>query len=222
MSASGPTGLTTALAALRTEYMRAGLREADLAPEPLAQIERWWSDALAAGVTEANAVTLATVTPDGEPRARIVLVKGIDARGLTFFTNYDSAKGAELAAHSRAALVVFWKELERQIRIVGDVAKVDPAESAAYFASRPRGSQLGAWASRQSAVVPSREALDARLAELEAAHPEGAPVPLPPNWGGYRVVPRSVELWQGRPNRMHDRLRYARDGAGWRVERLSP
>jgi pyridoxamine 5'-phosphate oxidase len=213
-------GLSSTLAALRSEYMRAGLREADLAAEPVAQISRWMSDALAAGVTEANAATLATATPDGAPNARIVLVKGLDARGLTFFTNYESAKGRELAANPRAALVLFWKELERQVRVVGDVAKVDVAESEAYFASRPRGSQLGARASHQSEVVASRELLDARLAALDAELP--GEVPLPSFWGGYRLAPRSVELWQGRPNRMHDRLRYVADGGAWRVERLSP
>jgi pyridoxamine 5'-phosphate oxidase len=213
-------GLSPKLAALRSDYTQAGLREADVAAEPVAQMERWMTEAIAAGVTEANAATLATVTADGEPRARIVLVKGIDPRGVTFFTNYESAKGAELAANPRAALVLFWKELERQIRIVGDVTKVDVAESAAYFASRPRGSQLGAWASRQSEVVASREALDAQLAALEAKFP--GEVPLPPNWGGYRVLPRVVEMWQGRPNRMHDRLRYSTDRGGWRLERLSP
>jgi pyridoxamine 5'-phosphate oxidase len=218
---SEPSPLAAKLAALRQEYARAGLSERDLAPAPLAQLERWLAEAIAAGVLEANAVTLATASPDGAPNARIVLLKGIDTRGLTFFTNYDSAKGSELAANPRACAVVFWRELERQARITGDVERLTRDESEAYFHSRPRGSQLGAWASHQSAVVSGREALDAKLAELTARFAEG-PVPLPDYWGGYRLVPTAVELWQGRPNRMHDRLRYRQDGARWVIERLSP
>lgn len=217
-----PSGLDAKLAALRLEYARAGLSEGDVAPTPLAQLERWLGEAIAAGVREANAFTLATASPDGAPNARIVLLKGFDARGLTFFTNYESAKGRELAANPRACAVLFWHELERQARVVGDVEKVSRAESEAYFHSRPRGSQLGALASRQSTVVPSRDALEAKLAELTAQLGD-APVPLPDYWGGYRLVPRSLELWQGRPDRMHDRLRYVRGAGGaWVVERLSP
>jgi pyridoxamine 5'-phosphate oxidase len=211
------------LASIRNEYARAGLLERDVLPDAIAQLERWMSEAIAAGVTEANAATLATCTPEGEPRARVVLVKGLDARGVTFFTNYDSAKGRDLAANPRAALVLFWKELERQVRIVGDASRVDREESEAYFASRPRGSQLGAWASSQSRIVASREELDAALAATEARFASG-PVPTPPHWGGYRVAPRTMEFWQGRPSRMHDRLVYTRDGATgpWRIERLAP
>ena len=217
-----PSDLDAKLAALRLEYARAGLSESDLESTPLLQLEAWLTDALAAGVREANAFTLATATPDGPPNALIVLLKGIDTRGLTFFTNYESAKGRELAANPRACAVLFWHELERQARVVGDVEKLTRAESEAYFRSRPRGSQLGALASRQSSVVASREALDAKLAELEARFGEG-PIPVPDYWGGYRLVPQSVELWQGRPNRMHDRLRFVRDASGpWVVERLSP
>jgi pyridoxamine 5'-phosphate oxidase len=216
--------LDAKLAALRLEYARAGLTEGDVGPTPLAQLERWLTEAIAAGAREANAFTLATASPDGAPNARIVLAKGFDPRGLTFFTNYESAKGAELAVNPRACGVFFWPELERQARVVGDVEKVTRAESEAYFHSRPRGSQIGALASRQSTPVPSREALDAKLAELAASLGDG-PVPLPDFWGGYRLLPRGLELWQGRPNRMHDRLRYvplAGAGGGWRVERLSP
>jgi pyridoxamine 5'-phosphate oxidase len=213
--------LDATLAALRQEYTRAGLTEADAAAEPMAQVERWFAEAIAAGVYEANAVTLATASPEGAPNARIVLVKGIDARGLTFFTNYESAKGAELAANPRACLVAFWRELERQARVVGEVERLTRAESEAYFHSRPRGSQLGAWASSQSRVAVSREAIDAKLADVTARF-AGRDVPLPEFWGGYRIVPRAVELWQGRPSRMHDRLRYRREGAAWVLERLEP
>jgi pyridoxamine 5'-phosphate oxidase len=209
------------LAALRQEYARAGLSEADVALDPLAQLAQWLADAIAAGVPEANAATVATATLDGAPNARIVLLKGIDARGVTFFTSYASAKGAELAANPRACAVVFWRELERQARITGDVERLARSESEAYFHSRPRGSQLGAWASQQSTVVPDRAALDAKLAEVAARFGEG-PIPLPDYWGGYRLVPKSLELWQGRPNRMHDRLRYTLDGGRWVLERLSP
>lgn len=219
---SARSDLDAKLAALRLEYARAGLVEKEVAPTPLAQLERWLGDAISAGAREANAFTLATASPDGAPNARIVLVKGFDARGITFFTNYESAKGRELAANPRACAVFFWPELERQARLFGDVEKVTRAESEAYFHSRPRGSQLGALASNQSEVVPSREALDAKLAELTQTFAEG-PIPLPDFWGGYRLLPRSLELWQGRPNRMHDRLRYAQAaGGGWLVERLSP
>ena len=222
MSSAPPSNLDAKLAALRLEYARAGLTEGELAPTPLAQLERWLGEAIAAGVREANAFTLATASPDGAPNARILLLKGFDARGLTFFTNYDSAKGRELAANPRACAVLFWHELERQARVVGDVEKVTRAESEAYFHSRPRGSQLGALASDQSTVVPSRDALEARLAQLAARFGEG-PIPLPDYWGGYRLVPRSLELWQGRPDRMHDRLRYRQDAHGrWVIERLSP
>jgi|SRR4051812_17159927 pyridoxamine 5'-phosphate oxidase len=206
---------------MRREYTRAELTEATADPDPIRQLGRWLEDAAAARVTEPNAMTLATATPDGSPSARMVLLKGIDERGLVFYTNYGSRKGAELDANPRAALVLYWALLERQVRVEGRVERVSREESAAYFASRPRGSRLGALASPQSAVVAGREVLEARLAELEAAHP-GA-VPLPEQWGGYLVVPEVVELWQGRPNRLHDRLRYQADGrGGWRMERLAP
>ena len=207
---------------MRREYMRAELTEDAAAADPVRQLAAWLEEAAAAGVTEPNAMTLATASADGVPSARMVLLKGVDDRGLVFYTNYGSRKGDELAANPRAALVLYWAPLERQVRVEGRVEKVPREESAAYFASRPRGSRLGALASPQSDVVASRSVLEERLAELEAAHP-GEDVPLPDNWGGYLVVPEVVELWQGRPNRLHDRLRYRADGrGGWIRERLAP
>jgi pyridoxamine 5'-phosphate oxidase len=207
---------------MRREYMRAELTEDAAAADPVRQLAAWLEEAAAAGVTEPNAMTLATASADGVPSARMVLLKGVDDRGLVFYTNYGSRKGDELAANPRAALVLYWAPLERQVRVEGRVEKVSREESAAYFASRPRGSRLGALASPQSAVVAGRSVLEERLAELETAHP-GGDVPLPDNWGGYLVVPEVVELWQGRPNRLHDRLRYRADGrGGWIRERLAP
>ena len=207
---------------MRREYMRAELTEDAAAADPVRQLAAWLEEAAAAGVTEPNAMTLATASADGVPSARMVLLKGVDDRGLVFYTNYGSRKGDELAANPRAALVLYWAPLERQVRVEGRVEKVSREESAAYFASRPRGSRLGALASPQSAVVAGRSVFEERLAELETAHP-GEDVPLPDNWGGYLVVPEVVELWQGRPNRLHDRLRYRADGrGGWIRERLAP
>ena len=206
---------------LRSEYTRSALTEAGAGSDPLALFTTWLAEALASEEVEPNAMTLATATPGGVPSARMVLLKGADERGFTFFTNYGSRKGRELAANPVAALVVYWASLSRQVRVEGRVGRVTPAESAAYFATRPRGSRLGALASAQSAVIAGREVLERRLAELEAAHP-GDDVPMPANWGGYRLVPDVIEFWQGRPNRLHDRLSFRRAGADWTRKRLAP
>ncbi len=208
------------IADLRQEYMRAGLREADALADPFAQFERWFHEALAAKLPLANAMTLATVTPQGAPDARIVLLKGVEAGGFVFYTNYASRKGRELAARAEACLVFFWSELERQVRIDGSVEKVSEAESDAYFASRPVGARLSANASAQSTVVPGRAFLEKAMAEQQAKY--GGNPPRPPHWGGYRVIPASVEFWQGRENRLHDRLLYRRAGERWTIERLAP
>jgi pyridoxamine 5'-phosphate oxidase len=190
--------------------------------EPLERLQRWYDEAVAAGLPEPNAIAVATATEDGAPSVRFVLLKGIDARGIQFFTNYDSRKGRELAENPRAAAALYWQPLQRQVRLAGPVELLSAEESDAYYASRPRGSRLGAWASPQGRPIPDRGWLEARVAEADAAFPDEA-IPRPPHWGGYRLVPDSVEFWQGRESRLHDREHFTRtpDG-GWRAERLSP
>jgi pyridoxamine 5'-phosphate oxidase len=189
--------------------------------DPLEQFRGWYEHAAAAGVLEPEAMALATASVDGVPSVRFVLLKGIDGRGVEFFTNYESRKGGELITNPRAALAVLWKPLHRQVRLEGAVEVLTPEESDAYFATRSRGSQLGAWASRQSEVIPDREWLEARLAAVDAEYPEV--VPRPPHWGGFRLLPSVIEFWEGRPNRLHDREEFVRDAAGaWESRRLSP
>ena len=211
------------LAALRREYGDAGLDVPDLAPDPIAMFRRWLDEA--SGLHEPNAMVVASVSDDGRPSARMVLLKAVDERGFVFYTNYSSRKGSELDEHPQVALLMPWHDLQRQVRVEGTAARVGAQQSAEYFASRPRGSQLGAWASPQSQPVTSREALDASYAAVAKRFggvDGDQEVPLPPFWGGYRVTPSSVEFWQGRHGRMHDRLVYHRDGDGWLVQRLAP
>jgi len=209
------------LADLRREYQSASLDERRVDADPHRQFAQWFHAAVAAGVPEPNAMTLATVDDRDRPAARIVLLKDHDARGFTFYSNYESRKGRELAARPYAALVFFWVELERQIRIEGAVERVDAATADAYFRKRPRASRLSAWASPQSAPVPDRAALEARFEEAQRRFP-GEVVARPPHWGGYRLVPDALEFWQGRASRLHDRIEYRRDDTGWSVRRLAP
>jgi pyridoxamine 5'-phosphate oxidase len=209
------------LAAMRREYADAGLGERDVPHEPIALWREWLDSAQAAAIAEVNAMVLSTVDGRGAPSSRMVLCKYADADGFVFYTNYSSRKAAEIGANPQVSLLFPWHPLGRQVRVEGLATRVDPAESAAYFATRPRGAQIGAWASPQSAVLASRAELDGLVAEVEARYADGD-IPLPPQWGGFRVRPDAVEFWQGRTNRLHDRLRYVRDGAAWRIERLSP
>ncbi|HYO10481.1 MAG TPA: pyridoxamine 5'-phosphate oxidase [Tepidisphaeraceae bacterium] len=212
-------------AAMRREYLRDKLLETDVLPDPIAQFGQWFSDAQLAGVPEPNAMTVATATRDGVPSSRVVLLKGFDAQGFTFYTNYASRKARELDANPRASLCFYWQPLERQVRIDGAVERVSRAESDAYFHARPVASQVGAWVSQQSAVIATREQLDRRQAELAEKYRD-AVVPLPDFWGGYRLVPTAIEFWQGRPSRLHDRLEFVRAagaaGGAWTLRRLSP
>lgn len=208
------------IAALRRNYAAHALDVRDVDVDPLRQFLRWFAEARQVEGGEPNAMTLATVSPQGAPSARVVLLKNVDDRGLVFYTNFESAKGRALAANPHAALVFFWGSLERQVRVEGVVERVSDDEADAYYASRPIESRLGAWASPQSDVVSSREALDARYADALARF--GDTPPRPPHWGGYRVVPSRVEFWQGRPGRMHDRVCYRREGDVWVIERLAP
>jgi pyridoxamine 5'-phosphate oxidase len=209
------------LADLRKSYTLGSLTETEVDPDPIVQFERWFDHAVKSEVPEPNAMTLATVSADHRPSARIVLIKGVDARGFTFFTNYESRKGHDLAANPHASLLFHWIELERQVRIEGRVEKTTAAESDAYFHSRPLNSRIGAWASEQSAVVQSRAVIESREADFNARFGESPPRPA--HWGGYRLTPECIEFWQGRASRLHDRIRYvcAPEG-GWRIERLAP
>jgi pyridoxamine 5'-phosphate oxidase len=208
------------IASIRTDYKRGELDEAHAAADPIEQFSRWWAEARRSEIAEVNAMTLATASAAGRPSARTVLLKDFDSRGFVFYTNYDSRKGRELAANPQAALLFFWKELERQVRIDGRIEQVSAEDSDAYYASRPLASRIGAWASPQSEPIAGKAWLVARAAEMGLRH--GLSPARPPHWGGYRVCPEAIEFWQGRPSRLHDRLLYARGDGGWLRSRLAP
>jgi len=210
------------IADIRKDYQMQSLLETDVAPDPFDQFANWWDDAMKSELDEINAMTLATASATGMPAARIVLLKSFSADGFIFFTNYNSQKGKELLENPFASLVFFWKELERQVRISGNVEQVSAAESDAYFHSRPEGSRIGAWASPQSSVIASREVIETNIAMIEQQFTEGE-ISRPQHWGGYVVIPSVIEFWQGRPNRLHDRIQYSKMAAGsWKIERLAP
>ncbi|WP_037880009.1 pyridoxamine 5'-phosphate oxidase [Streptomyces sp. NRRL F-5727] len=210
-------------AAMREQYRTKELTAADLAPEPMQQFGTWFKETAASpAIHEPNAMIVSTATPEGRPSSRTVLLKHYDDAGFVFFTNYGSRKGTELAANPYVSLLFPWHPLARQVIVTGRATRTGRDETAAYFRTRPHGSQLGAWASEQSSVIASREELLARYEELAARYPDSEQVPVPPQWGGFRVVPETVEFWQGHENRLHDRLRYVRGTDGWRVERLAP
>lgn len=209
------------ISSIRKDYQLQSLELTDVAATPVLQFDKWWNEAVSSSIEEVNAMTLATVNPDGKPAARIVLLKGFDENGFIFFTNYLSEKGKSISAHPYASLVFFWKELERQVRVEGSCIQVSKSESDEYFLSRPIGSRLGAWASPQSTVISSRTVLDQNLDRVTAQYADGI-VPRPDHWGGYRVIPEMVEFWQGRPSRLHDRIRYRKEESQWLIERLAP
>jgi pyridoxamine 5'-phosphate oxidase len=220
--ATAPLAATAQPADIRTEYHRGELREEEAGGDPLALFGRWFAEAVAAGGPDPNAMSLATVDAHGQPSVRIVLCKGFDARGFVFFTNYESRKGLELAGNPHAALLFHWPDLERQVRIAGPTERVDAAESDAYFAQRPRGARIGAWASPQSQPITGRNVLEERTEQIERRFAGDADLPRPAHWGGYRLSPTSIEFWQGRPSRLHDRLVYRSQAGGWARVRLAP
>jgi pyridoxamine 5'-phosphate oxidase len=210
----------TLIANIRTDYKKQSLSENDVDKNPVVQFDKWWADALHSEITEVNAMTLATATTDGKPSARIVLLKGFNENGFIFFTNYNSRKGNELLNNPQAALVFFWKELERQVRIEGTIVKVNEADSDAYFASRPASSRIGAWASTQSTIIPGRQILEDNMIQYDNQFGEN--IPRPAHWGGYIIQPVLMEFWQGRPDRLHDRIQYTLNKSSWTINRLAP
>ena len=209
------------ISSIRKDYQLQSLSESDVKQDPIGQFGKWWEEAIASSIDEVNAMTLSTVTAEGKPSARIVLLKGFDERGFVFFTNYESNKGVQLTANPFASLVFFWKELERQVRIEGICEKVSEQQSDDYFHSRPIGSQLGACASPQSRVIESRRVIENNLEKLQDQYRE-MEIPRPAHWGGYRVVPHSIEFWQGRSSRLHDRIKYTKENQSWKIVRLAP